>query len=357
MTAAVTSAPEFKPTTSSRPEDWAALAKWAEANGHVFDAAQEPRQFSGGVGNLNYLIMFDGHAAVLRRPPPGPTPKGANDMARELRLLRALEGQSVPTPRAFAFCSDVAVLGAPFMISEYCEGRVIRGAAVEVSPEQLAATSAMLIEQLAKLHHVNVEAAGLADLGKPEGFAARTLSGWTKRALAANDGALPAQASHISAWLEANLPDSGNPPCLLHNDFKLDNIILNPGNLAEPIAIIDWDMATLGDPLFDLATLLSYWTSPGDPPALLMMSQMPSALPGFLAREKAVELYATKTGADLSHFAFYRVLAQFKLVVVVMQLHARYRQSPEVFPQFAPMSAVADVLLTFCGDLVDGKRF
>ena len=357
MTATIASAQEFKPANSSRPQDWLSLAKWAKASGHFFDVAHEPRQFSGGVGNLNYLISFDGHSAVLRRPPPGPTPAGANDMAREFRVLHALEGQSVRTPRAFAFCSDVEVLGAPFMISEFCEGRVIRGAAVEASPDQLAATSAMLIEQMAKLHQVDVKSVGLADLGKPEGFAARTLSGWTKRAFTASDGNLTKHASHIIGWLEANLPDSDNTPCLLHNDFKLDNIILNPNDLAEPIAIIDWDMATLGDPLFDLATLLSYWASPGDPPMLLMMPQMPSALSGFLSREDAVALYTAKTGADLSHFGFYRVLAQFKLVVVVMQLHARYRQSPEVFPQFAPMSAVADMLLTFCSDLVDGKRF
>jgi aminoglycoside phosphotransferase (APT) family kinase protein len=353
----MTVADEFKSEAKSIAQDWDAVAHWAASQEHDLAINPAPRQFAGGVGNLNYLIQFDGKDAVLRRPPPGPRPAGANDMAREYRVLKALEGSAVQSPLALAFCSDEAIIGAPFLISSFCAGRIIRGAQFTAPAQTMSAVSKMMIDQLAALHVIDVEKAGLTDLGKPEGFAARTLQGWTKRAAAANDGVIPSAAEPIIAWLEANIPDAPSRSCLLHNDFKLDNIIVDADNPSLPRAVLDWDQATLGDPLFDLATLLSYWTEAGDPPILMMMQQMPSMAEGFLSREEAVAYYAELTGASLSGFRFFRVLAQFKLAVVVLQLHARYRQAPDSFPQFAPLAPVADALFAFCDDLKDGKRF
>lgn len=354
MTTIIAPAPSFKPVEGMISQDWGKLAAWARDNGHVFDQGSVPRQFAGGVGNLNYLIKFDGQDAVLRRPPPGPTPAGANDMAREFRVLRALETTSIPTPKAFAFSPDAKVLGAPFLISQYCEGAIVTGGSLDATLDQRRAISTMLIEQLVALHQVDIASVGLVDLGKPNGFAARTLGGWTKRAMAASDGEISKRTTLIVNWLEANLPRYGNAPSLLHNDFKLDNVVLNPNDFSSPRAILDWDQATLGDRLFDLATLLSYWTQSTDHPALLTMAQMPSALPGFLSRQEAVGLYAKSAKINLAAFRFYRVLAQFKLAVVVMQLHARYRQSPQIFAQFEPLEHVVVALLDFCGELTFG---
>jgi aminoglycoside phosphotransferase (APT) family kinase protein len=350
-------AAELKSEAKSIAQDWGAVARWAKSQGHVLSIDPTPCQFAGGVGNLNYLIQFDGEDAVLRRPPPGPRPVGANDMGREFRVLKALAGSAVQAPRALAYCSDETVIGAPFLISSFCAGRIIRGAQFTAPAETMSAVSQMMIDQLAALHSIDVEQAGLSDLGKPDGFAARTLQGWTKRAAAANDGTIPGAAAPVIAWLDANLPDAPSRPCLLHNDFKLDNIIVDTDDASLPRAVLDWDQATLGDPLFDLATLLSYWAESSDPPILMMMQQMPSWADGFLSREDAVAYYVELSGASMDSFRFFRVLAQFKLAVVVLQLHARYRQAPDSFPQFAPLAPVAEALFAFCGDLKDGKRF
>jgi aminoglycoside phosphotransferase (APT) family kinase protein len=350
-------AAELKSEAKSIAQDWGAVARWAELQGHSLSIDPTPRQFAGGVGNLNYLVQFNGEDAVLRRPPPGPRPAGANDMAREYRVLSALHDSEVLAPRALAYCSDETIIGAPFLVSSFCSGRIIRGAQFTASPETMTAISRMMIEQLAALHSIDVEKAGLSDLGKPDGFAERTLQGWTKRAITANDGTIPDAAAPVIAWLDANIPDAPSRPCLLHNDFKLDNIIVDTEDASLPRAVLDWDQATLGDPLFDLATLLSYWAESGDPPTLMMMQQMPSWADGFLSREQAVAYYVELTGASMESFRFFRVLAQFKLAVVVLQLHARYLQAPDSFPQFAPLAPVAEALFAFCGVLKDGKRF
>jgi aminoglycoside phosphotransferase (APT) family kinase protein len=348
---------ELKSEGKSVPQDWPAVAQWAQAQGLNVSLDPHPRQFAGGVGNLNYLIEIDGRKAVLRRPPQGPRPAGANDMVREFAVLTALEGSNVQAPRAIALCSDEAILGAPFLISSFCEGRVIRGAQFVAAPHTMAAISQMMIQQLVALHAIDVEKSGLADLGRPSDFAARTLRGWTKRVVAANDGTIPDAAAPVIRWLEANVPSVAAPFVLLHNDFKLDNIIVDPQDPAIPRAVLDWDQATLGDPLFDLATLLSYWAEEGDPPILAMMQQMPSLADGFLSREQAVDYYCALTGASMSHFRFFRVLAQFKLAVVVLQLYARYRKAPEAFPQFALFSPAAEALFSLCDDLTIGKYF
>jgi len=345
----------FRSPEKTFGQDWSALADWLADRDMRFDPKACPRQFAGGVGNFNYLIEVDGAPAVLRRPPPGPRPAGANDMAREFQALRALHPHSSVVPKAIALCEDSDVLGVPFLISEFRKGRVIRGAKFDAAPEMRARVAKMLVTELAALHAVPLADIESAQLGAPQGFAVRTAAGWRKRALAATDDAPSDLLVEAADWLAANAPTDTPSPTILHNDFKLDNVIVDPDQPDCPRAVLDWDMATIGDPLFDLATMMSYWACPDDPPAMLLLQQMPSVEPGFLTRREAIDLYGEVTGRDMSAMTFFRALAQFKLAVVLLQLHARWRRDPEKFPEFEPYAFVAEGLLAFTRDLIDER--
>ncbi len=347
----------FLSDAASYPLDWPALGAWLKRQGHVLDAEETPRQFSSGVGNFNYLVRVNGTYAVLRRPPPGPRPPGANDMAREFRVLCALNPHIGIVPQALALCEDVEVLGAPFMLSEYRNGRVIRGDQFDGDATTCRNVGLMMIGLLADLHKLDVGAVGLTELGKPQGFAARTAQGWRKRAMVATDGDCSVALLSVADWLDANAPADSANPTLLHNDFKLDNIIVEPGLPSMPKAILDWDQATIGEPLFDLATLLSYWASPSDPPVMLAVKQMPTAREGFLTRREVVDAYAKSSGLDTGNIVYFRALAQFKLAVVALQLHARWRAAPSKFPYFAAFDQASAGMINFTRDIIDQRIF
>ncbi len=349
------STPTFRAAETTVPQDWSSLSQHLGRYGHIFDAAQPVRQFAGGFGNLNYLIEVNGAPWVLRRPPLGPIPPGANDMGREHRILSALSPTFNLAPRSLHFCDDISVLGAPFLILEFRSGLIIRDQLPpDLGPMVVGPTlSRMLIDVLAQLHTVDPAAVGLGDLGKPAGFLTRAIEGWAKRAAIANDGDMPASAVEIVEWLRRQPVPSG-AVTLLHNDFKLDNVILDTATLA-PRAVVDWDMGTRGDPLFDLATLLSYWTEAGDPDCMHRLRQMPTASPGFATRDALIAAYAAATGRDVSNFKYYRVLTVFKLGVVFLQLGAQWRRGATTDPRFEDLSQLGLDLLDFGIEIVRGR--
>lgn len=348
----------FHPRGREIPQDWENLRLYLAAQGRTLDLSPAPQQFAGGFGNLNYRLIMDGQAWVLRRPPPGDRPPGANDMAREYDITSRLWQGFPLAPRAIHFCADETVLGAPFLIMEYRPGLIIGGqlpASREVTIQERAALGRTMIDVLAGLHAVNAHSVGLQDLGRPDGMLERMINGWEKRANVAYGENTPAGIARTAGWLRERLPQRRQPACLLHSDFKLDNIILDPLTLA-PRAVIDWDMGTRGDPLVDLATLLSYWSESDDPDAMRQLAQMPTALPGFPRRAELIELYARRTGCDVSEFRFYRVLCMLKLTVVFMQLHARYLRGEtgnEKYRGFGPLTAG---LLDFTEEVASGTR-
>ncbi len=342
----------------SAPLDWDAVRAYLAAQGRTLAVDPPPRQFRGGLANLNYLVEVDGTAAVLRRPPPGELPAGAHDMTREHRILSQLADALAFVPRSLVLCEDRSVVGVPFQILEFRRGITVRSKlppGLAGRPEAGARLSEVVLETMAAVHAVDPDAVGLGDLGRPAGFLGRAVAGWRRRGMAVQDAVSAPLIAEVCGWLERNaVPDGA--PALLHNDFKLDNMILNPADLSA-VGVVDWDQGTRGDPLFDLATTISYWTEPDDPPALHEMGQMPTAEPGFLSRVQAVERYAALTGRNLSDFRFHRALGMFKTCVIFLQLGHRYVTGRTTDPRYAGLTAMANGLLEFTHEITRGRAF
>lgn len=308
--------------------DLSSLSRFLHAKGLKLDRSVEPVRLSGGLSNINYLVSVSGTKMVLRRPPPGELPVGAHDMAREHRILSRLSQVFDRAPQSFLLCEDRSVMGVPFQLMEYRQGRVIQGDTLPdeyASHELRRALSFELVDTLADFHRINPGEIDLGDFGRPEGFFLRNVAGWNKRAGAITDDQTTlASVETICNWLHSHEPEALQPT-LLHSDFKLDNCMLDDrGNIT---TILDWDMGTRGNPLMDLATLTSYWTEAHDPDCLQRLGQMPTALPGFITRDEVISRYAERSGRDVRSFSAWRTLSLLKLGVVFLQLHRNWSRS------------------------------
>jgi aminoglycoside phosphotransferase (APT) family kinase protein len=288
------------------------------------------QQFYGGKANLTYLIRFGDREFVLRRPPLGPIPPGAHDMRREHRVLSVLHRRFPPAPQSLLLCEDESVIGAVFIVEERRHGFVIRDdipAEFAGRPELNRRIGEALVDALADLHLVPPAEVGLGDLGRPEGYVERQLSGWARRWQAAQGGEQAERSAALWApvldWLGAHIPKSG-AAALLHNDYRLDNCLLDTGDPARIEAVLDWDMCTQGDPLADLGYVLNYWVEPGDPPEWREIASMPTWRHGFPSRAAAIQRYAAHTGLDLSEIGWHQVFAAFKLAVIIQQIYIRF---------------------------------
>jgi aminoglycoside phosphotransferase (APT) family kinase protein len=260
----------------------------------------------------------------------------AHDMSREYRILSHLSPVYDKAPRPLAYCDDPAVLGAPFYVMERVEGVILRKGIPEEmvpGPELTARIAGELVRTLAELHAVDFEAAGLGDLGRPEGYAARQIEGWTKRYRRVETDLVP-EADNVAAWLRDAIPTERDS-ALIHNDFKHDNVVLDPDDWSRVIAVLDWEMATLGDPLMDLGTSLAYWIQPSDPPEVLEARLSPTTWPGTPSRSDFVEAYARASGRDVEHVVFYYAYGLFKVAVIVQQLYARHVSGKTADPRYA----------------------
>lgn len=294
------------------------------------------RQFGGGAANLTYLLDYGAHEYVLRRPPLGPVAKSAHDMAREYKVLSVLYRAFPYAPQAFLYCEDAQIIGADFFVMERRHGIVVRRSIpsqFDGLPDAQLRMSEALVDALAAFHAVDYQALGLADLGKPAGFVERQIEGWYRRWQKAKLHDLP-EMDAVYTWLKNNLPAAPGAS-LVHNDFKLDNIMLSASNPGQVVAIFDWDMCTLGDPLSDLGALLSYWSEPGDPPYLQALAMMPVGGMGFMTREELVQRYAQKSGRSVSNINFYHSLGLFRLTVIIAQIYIRYKRGQTQDKRFA----------------------
>jgi len=311
------------------------------------ETSLEVVQFAGGHANLTYLLRLGTREYVLRRPPVGPVAAGAHDMGREYRVLSTLFRAYPPAPRAYLYCDDVSVIGAPFFVMERRCGTVIRrDIPVELGGGRDEAInrriSEVLIDSLADLHEVDYAGIGLGDLGKPDGFLRRQVEGWTARYERAKTKDL-AIVDELARWLGEHLPPSPSP-ALLHNDWRLDNIMLDSDDPGRVVAVFDWDMCTVGDPLADLGTLLSLWIEPGEGLGGGSQGGMPSNVPGFLTRREAVERYGERRGVDVTQVPYYYVFGLFKIAVVLQQIYHRYHLGQTRDERFRSFEQVAELL-------------
>ena len=308
--------------------DVAQLEPYLRENLSGADGPFALRQFGGGHANLTYLICFGEREFVLRRPPYGPLPKGGHDMQREFRVLSRLWEAFPLAPRAFLLCTDRAVIGADFVVMERRRGIVIRRAlpaAIQADEAARRKLGENFIDTLAALHRVAYEDVGLGDLGRPAGYLERQLHGWIDRWEAARTPSFP-DACGLIARLGERLPVSG-APALVHNDFKFDNAIVAADDPTRLVAVLDWDMCTLGDPLVDLGNVISLWLEPGDPSperGSTSTSIMPTNVAGFPTRAELVARYAAKTGRDCSRAPWYHAFNVFRYAVIGQQIYARY---------------------------------
>jgi aminoglycoside phosphotransferase (APT) family kinase protein len=303
------------------------------------------QQFPGGHSNLTYLIAIGGRELVLRRPPFGSTVKAAHDMGREFRVLSALAPVFPRVPRVVAFCEDASVLGAPFYLMERAQGLILRSRApkgVALPPETIARLCAAFVETLVELHGLDYAAAGLAGFGNPEGYATRQVAGWTRRYRDAQTGEV-GEMDAVASWLAEHVPPAQGAS-LLHNDYKHDNLVLDPGRPDHLVAVLDWEMSTLGDPLMDLGTTVAYWVEEGDRDELKAIAFGPTRLPGSYTRRQLVDRYAERSGRAVHDLDFYYCFGLFKIAVVVQQIYYRFRQGLTRDPRFAGLGGAVNVL-------------
>jgi aminoglycoside phosphotransferase (APT) family kinase protein len=313
------------------------------------------RQFGGGHANLTYLLRFGaGEGAVeyvLRRPPLGPVAKRSHDMHREWRALSQLWRGFDKAPRAFVYCSDPAVIGADFLVMERRRGVVVRDRVPPefgggLDPAANRKLSLAVIDTLAEFHAVDPARVDLQDLGHPDGFLERQVKGWAERGERARTEPEPV-ADEVVRWLFANLPASP-APTLVHNDWKLDNMAIAPDDPGRCVAVYDWDMCTLGDPLCDLGTLLGLWSDPGE--GLAGSNPMPTQTPGFLSRDAAARRYAEQSGIDARALDYYIVFGTFKMGVVLQQIYVRFHRGQTQDRRFAGLGQLARGLYQLAAD-------
>lgn len=284
-------------------------------------------QFPSGHSNLTYFLRDGERELVLRRPPFGSKVKTAHDMGREHRILSRLCRVYPPAPEPLLYCDDTSVLGAPFYVMKRIRGIILRRSPpkeLTLDPSTVRKLSESFVDNLVALHAIDFEGIGLGDLGKPTGYVERQVTGWTKRYADSRTDDIPA-VDEMAAWLAAHMPPEGGA-ALIHNDYKYDNIILDPVDVTKIVGVLDWEMSTLGDPLMDLGTALGYWVEAGDPDEVRGFAFGPTFLPGSMTRRELAERYAERTGASLEHLLFYYCFALFKTAVVAQQIYYRYRQ-------------------------------
>lgn len=339
--------------------DSAALGTYLNGRFTGFHGPVTVEQFPRGHSNLTYLIRAGERQVVLRRPPPGAYKiKSGHDMHREYRILSAVHSAYGKVPRPLLYCDDPSVIGAPFYLMERVFGIILRAEAPEgldLSENVMRRLSEMFIDSLAEIHKIDYAAAGLGDLARPEGYVNRQVTGWTERYKNAKTDDIP-DIERAARWLAENMPKESGA-ALIHNDYRYDNIILDPGDLTRIIAILDWEMATIGDPLMDLGTSLGYWIDPDDPDEAQLIRQVLSNLPGNLSRSGLVSRYAEKTGREVSYMLFYYVYALFKIAVIVQQIYFRFVKGYTKDERFGGLIIAVHVLGKMAALALDKGRF
>lgn len=309
-------------------------------------------RFTGGYSNLTYLLQTADKAYVLRMPPHGANIKSAHDMGREFRVLQALKPHYTKVPIPILYCESAAIIGEPFYLMEKLDGIILRAhnaPKMNIAPETFRDVSAALIDNLVALHALDIHTTGLIQLGKPDGYVQRQVEGWIKRYYAAETDKIPSMDA-VASWLQQQQPPE-QTPAFLHNDYKYDNVILNPANLSAIVGVLDWEMATVGDPLMDLGASLAYWFEAGEED--VFKSYNLTWLPGNFSRSEVIAHYALKSGRDLSYISFYYAFGLFKNAVIAQQIYHRWKQGHSSDARFGALLPMIQLLGKKAADAIE----
>jgi aminoglycoside phosphotransferase (APT) family kinase protein len=325
--------------------DVEAVHAWLGAAG----APPLARQFRGGASNLTYLLSYPDGDLILRRPPRGTKASSAHDMRREYRIQSRLRDAFPYVPEMVALCTDQDVIGSDFYVMKRIPGTILRSdlpEGVRLTPEQAGGLCRNMFDRLVDLHSVDPGQTGLTEIGKGPGYVRRQVSGWSDRYRKAHTPDAP-DFDAVMEWLAANQPDD-TAACVIHNDYRFDNIVLDPDvPWDSPKAVrgvLDWEMATVGDPLMDLGGALAYWIQADDREDLLLMRRQPTHIPGMFTRRQAMEYYQQRTGREIDGWPFYETFGIFRLAVIIQQIYYRYFHGQTTNPRFASYGSAVGVL-------------
>jgi aminoglycoside phosphotransferase (APT) family kinase protein len=335
-------------------EELDAAAVGEYLRGHIPGLRGTPviQQFRGGASNLTYEVAFADRSFVLRRPPFGTKAKSAHDMRREFTIQKALKPHFLYVPEMIAYCDDPSVIGSDFYVMEKLTGIIPRAnlpRELTLSEPEVRELCRNVLDTLIELHRIDPAVAG--DVGKGAGYVRRQIEGWSdryRRARTENVG----DCETVMQWLAANIRDEVRL-CVVHNDFRFDNVVLDPQQPTRVIGVLDWEMATIGDPLMDLGNSLAYWIEPADPEFLQMTRRQPTTLPGMMTRDEIVQTYCERMGLGEVQFAFYRIYGLFRLAVIAQQIYYRYHHGQTKNPDFASYHALVNFLEQYCLELIE----
>jgi aminoglycoside phosphotransferase (APT) family kinase protein len=323
------------------------------ANGESLQGDMKITQYSGGASNWTYCLSFDNREMILRRPPAGTKAKGAHDMGREYRLQDALKPVYSKVPNMLGYTDDESVIGAEFYVMDKINGIIPRKhfpRGVNLSEQQAQQLCKVALDELINLHNVDIEAANLSHLGKGTGYAERQITGWNKRFSNAKTWNIPSGKS-IMNWLEKNLPEK-ETICMTHNDYRFDNLVLDANDPTKILGVLDWELATLGDPLMDLGNSLAYWIQADDDFMARSTQRQPTDIPGMMTRKQVIEYYCHKQDLEAKDFAFYEVYGLFRLAGIVQQIYYRYHHKQTRNKAYKNMWVFVHYLLYRCNKII-----
>lgn len=333
--------------------DVAAIGKFIKQYVSGLQGELKISQFKGGASNLTYQLNYDNAVYILRCPPKGTKAKSAHDMGREFKIMQGIKPLFPFVPAMIAFCKDESVIGRDFYIMEKITGIILRGkmpAGLNLNPEQTRQLCLNVLDKLIEIHRIDINAAGLHDFNKGSGYCKRQIDGWSDRYQKAHTWNVPGGKKVIN-WLKAHIP-AHETLCLIHNDFRFDNVVLDSDDPLKVIGVLDWEMATIGDPLMDLGNSLAYWVQADDDFLMRKMRRQPTHLPGMLTRKEAVEYYCGKTGFNPGDFTFYEVYGLFRLAVIAQQIYYRYHHKQTTNPVFKNFWLMVNYLIWRCNRVI-----
>ncbi|GMR14613.1 MAG: phosphotransferase family protein [Gammaproteobacteria bacterium] len=345
-----------QPVREGEQLDWSSLDAYLQEAVSGLGGQPDVSQYPAGNSNLTYCLRYPNADLVVRRPPFGSQVKSAHSMSREYRIMKALKPVFTSVPEVLAYSDDEGIIGAEFYVMRRVEGLVAGARALPpewgFSGDDTRRLCIAFWSKLIELHQVDYIAAGLEDFGRPLGYARRQVEGWNGRmqAAATADGET---FEDVQDWLIQNLPQSEPAPAILHGDYRLDNVILDRNDPFRVIALLDWEICALGNPLMDLGNALAYWIEPGDPAYLQALMMQPSSAPGMLRRSEILDLYAEKTAVDVSGFIFYYTYGLFRNTVILQQIYYRFYHGLTQDKRFGKFGALVQALGNHCRKLID----